>query len=244
MRIRSFVPALLVAVPLLASMAEAQRLPTRTRGGPARPAPLPTLPPGVARELAYKRLPMSIETYPMIARFETDGFQGRSSSWTSFGMGTRADYRVARFMSATFDMTSSIFGGPALAQTMELGTRFRPERRDHSIYPYLDVRVGYVHAFDGTLRGLDFVDPVTSPAGPGAHYSHGFATVAGAGLEFAVTRTISLTTGASRLHSRMRPYGYGGVQPDNRTPYSLTSFRYLVGVRWNPVRLLQGTGTL
>jgi hypothetical protein len=240
MRIRSLAPALLLALPLFASVADAQRIPTRTRGGPARPAPVPDLPPGVAREMAYKRLPMSIETYPMVARFETDGFRGGATAWTSFGMGTRADYRVARFMSATFDMTSSIFGGPALAQTMELGTRFRPERQEHSIYPYLDLRIGYVHAFDGTLRSLDFIDPVTSPAGPNARYSHGFGTVAGAGMEIALTRTISLTTGASRLHSRMRPYGYGGVQPDDRVPYSLTSYRYTVGARWNPVRFLQG----
>jgi hypothetical protein len=240
MRIRSLVPVLLLALPAFASVSDAQRIPPRTRGGPARPTPLPDLPPGVSREMAYKRLPMSIETYPMVARFETDAFQGRATSWTSFGMGTRADYRVTRFMSATFDMTSSIFGGPALAQTMELGTRFRPERREHSVYPFLDLRVGYVHAFDGTLRSMDFIDPITSPAGPEARYSHGFATVAGGGLEVALTRTLSLTTGASRLHSRMRPYGYAGAQPDNRTPYSLTSYRYTVGVRWNPVRFLEG----
>ena len=239
MRIRSIVAAFILVLPFLPATSDAQRIPTRTRRGPARPAPLPDLPPGVSREMSYRRLPVSVESYPLVARFVTDGFtNGGSRNWTSFGMGTRADYRVARYMSATFDMTSSIFGGPALAQTLELGTRFRPERNDRTVYPFLDFRIGYVHAFDGTLRSLDFIDPVTSPAGPGSRYSHGFATVAGGGIEYALTTTLSLTTSATRLHSRMFPYGFSGVGSENNTPYRLTSYRYALGIRWNPVRFL------
>ncbi|HYC53139.1 MAG TPA: hypothetical protein VEB19_18690 [Gemmatimonadaceae bacterium] len=233
--------AFVLLLPLVPSTGEAQRIPSRPRGGPARPTPTPELPPGIAREMNYRRLPVSVETYPMVSRVVTSGFEGGGvRGWTSFGMGTRADYRVMKYVSATLDMTSAMFGGPALTQTLELGTRFRPERNERRLYPFVDLRIAYVHAFDGMLRGLDFVDPVTAPVGPGTSYSHGVATVAGGGLEYALTRTLSLTTSASQLHSRMHPYSLSGVQPDDRVPYRLTSYRYTLGVRWNPVRFLQG----
>jgi spore maturation protein SpmB len=231
--------------PLLPSVSDAQRLPARPRSGPARPTSMPDLPPSVAREMSYRRLPVAVESYPLVARYEADGFAGGASSWTSFGMGTRADYRVAKYLSATVDMTSAIVGGPALAQTFEVGGRVRPERGERTIYPFLDLRVGYVHAFDGRLGAMDFIDPVTSPVGTGSRYSHGFGGVAGAGVEFGVTTTLSLTTAASVLQTRMHPYGFSGLQPQsqNNTPYSLRSQRYTIGVRWNPVRFLNAPGS-
>ena len=242
MRIRPALALLVMLFPLLPSASEAQRLPARPRTGPARPTSMPDLPPSVAREMAYKRLPVAVESYPMVARYEADGFSGGASSWTSFGMGTRADYRVAKYLSATVDMTSAIVGGPALAQTFEVGGRLRPERGERTVYPFLDLRVGYVHAFDGRLSAIDFIDPVTGPVGPGSRYSHGFGGVAGAGIEVGVTTTLSLTTAMSVLQTRMHPYGFRSMEQRNETPYSLRSQRYTAGVRWNPVRFLNAPG--
>lgn len=236
MRIRAVVAMVLLLLPAVTD-AQRIRLPRMGRG-PARPAPLPPQIPTVARELAYRRLPLAVESYPLISHFESSGFAagGAASSWTSGGMGTRADYRVTRHLSATLDMTSSFLGGPALTQTVEAGTRLRPERSERRVYPFLDVRVGYVHAYDTYFRPIAFIDDSPSaPYGPGARYSQGVGAVGGVGLEYALTRTLSLTTAASVMRTRMTAYGYRGVRPANDR-FSMTAYRYIAGLRYNPVR--------
>jgi len=243
MRIRSVVAIVLLLLPAV-SDAQRVRLPRMGRG-PARPTPLPPQPAVVSRALAYKRLPLSVESYPLISHFQAAGFvaPGVVTSWTSGGVGTRLDYRVARHVSATVDMTSSFFGGPARTQTLELGTRLRPERSERRLYPFIDVRAGYVSAYDSFMRPGDFADPFAPTlGGMGSRYSQGVGGVGGVGLEYALTRMISLTTAASAMRARMTTYNFRGVAPANAS-YLMTSYRYTLGIRFNPARLMRTTGT-
>jgi hypothetical protein len=236
MRIRA---AIAMIVLLLPAEVSAQRL--RVPGA-RRPTPtdLPPQAPGIAREMAYKRLPFSVETYPLISRIESSGFigDGVASSWTSAGAGTRLAYRIAPNLAATMDLTSSFVGGPLVMETAEIGTRLRPDRSEGRFYPFVDVRFGYAYAYHTYFRPM--ADPFgsinTQPALYGSRYSQGFGAVAGAGAEYALTRRFSVTAGASAMRNRMRAYGYEGVQPSS-TGYRMTVYRYTAGIRYNPVRL-------
>lgn len=232
---------LVVAILLLPEALSAQRFPIPTRRGPTRPAPLPPQPPTITRELAYRRLPYSIETYPLLSRFVSPGFMGTGgvSSWTSGGLGTHADLKVTPNVSLTLDITSSFLGGPIAAQTAEFGTRLRPGYSERRLYPYVDARVGYVYAYHNQFR--PFYDPYMSPMSDGfgyvGRYSQGLGVIGGGGLDFALTRRFFLTTGAAATRSRMWAQGFELSTPD-RNRYSLTSYRFVLGVRYNPVRVL------
>src|ERR671938_661772 len=102
--------AALVAVALLPVELSAQRLPLpgRARPRPARPAPLPPQAEPIARNLAYKRMRLSVESYPLISYVRAPiAVVGPVAGWTTFGTGTRADYRITRNVSITADVTSS-----------------------------------------------------------------------------------------------------------------------------------------
>jgi hypothetical protein len=241
------VGAVLVAVALVlpaASSAQGVRLPVIGRRGPARPAPLPPQPEPIARNLAYKRLRLSVESYPLISyvRSPLTG-DGPVSDWTSFGSGTRADYRVTRFVSLTLDLTSSFAGGPADVHTAEIGTRLRPERSERRAYPFVDVRAGYVASASGYFDAIggQFGGPTIQDAGA-FRYSSGFGGVGGVGMEYALTRTLSLTTAASVMRNRMTTHTFVGPAQGERS-YTMTLYRYTIGVRYNPVRVVRVPGT-
>jgi hypothetical protein len=225
---------------LLPAALSAQRIPLGGLGrrGPAHPEPIPPQPAPVANDIAYHRLRISIESYPMVSFFEAPSYatNGRASSWASVGTGTRADYRLTNIMSATLDMTSSFYGGPELVETVELGTRFRPEpKQGAKLYPYLDARVGYISAY---TRGLGQSDLVfNDPFGEfnAASYSHGWGALAGAGFEYALSLRWSLTTGAMLMQSRMTAEDF---QAPQTRPFTLTSLRYTLGLRFNPIRMI------
>jgi len=239
MRVHAVVAIVLLLLPAESS---AQRLRLPGVGRRARPAELPPQAPTIARELSYRRLPLSVESYPLYSRIEATGFiaEGVNSSWTSFGAGTRADYRINRHLSATMDMTSSFLGGPTVMETVEIGTRLRPERNDRKLYPFIDVRYGYAYAYHSYFQPLG--DPFGAssprPAAYSSQYSHGFGGVGGAGIEYALTHTLSLTTAASAMRSRMTAHGFEGVRPTTDR-YRMTSYRYMLGIRYNPVRFMQ-----
>jgi hypothetical protein len=245
MRIRIVVA--IVSLLVLPADLLAQRFPMPIgRRGPAAPQPLPPVPEPIARELAYRRLRLSVESYPLVSVTQSSGFSsdGRTARWTSFGAGTRAEYRVTRFVSATLDLTSSLLGGPATVQTAELGTRLRPERSENRLDPYVDARVGYISAFHGGLGSFvdeDFGYP--TPRGAyGARYSRGFGAVVGAGVEYALTRTFSLTTGGSLMRSHLTAHDFSGAQAAD-PGFGMTSFRYTIGIRYNPVRIVSTSVT-
>ena len=229
---------------LLPAGLSAQRvpLPRIGRRAPA-PAPLPPQPPVIAQELAYRRLRLAVESYPMVSFVQSPGFAagGQTSTWTTFGMGTRADYRLTATFSATLDMTSSFLGGPALMQTAEVGTRFRPEWSERRMYPFLDLRVGYISAYNrflGTIGDVYDSYPITE-YDSGVRYSRGFGAIGGVGMEYLLTRRFSLTTAATLTRNQMRAYGLQVSENDRDRSFAMTSFRYTLGIKFNPVRVIR-----
>lgn len=243
MRTRALAAIVLLLLPALA---EAQvRIPRiGRRVGPPRGEPLPPQAPAIARELAYKRLNYSVETYPLIAHFDASGFlaPGATYDWTSGGMGSRLDYRMSRHFSLTFDMTSSFVGGPTMTSTAELGTRIRPERNERRLYPFTDLRLGYMLAYETSARPYDIVDPTnpSTPVGNG-NYSQGVGAIGGGGLEYALTRSFSLISSASVMQAQMHRHTFR-TTPTGPSTYRMTSYRYMLGLRFNPVRMIPRLG--
>jgi hypothetical protein len=235
MRARLALTFAFLAVPLIA--ADAQRLPMPRGRQPARPAELPPQPGSIAREFAYKRLPYSAESYPLVS-FNSASVPvtaGGISSWVSWGFGQRIDYRVAPAVSATLDLTSSLLGGPVRTETVELGFRLRPDRDAKRLYPFLDARVGYMQAFQSQFRPFDVTDPFAEGApGQGSRWSRGFGAVGGGGMEYALSRMFSLTSSAMVMRSRLTTRMF--LASGDETRYWLTTYRYTLGLRFNPVR--------
>ena len=237
MRIRLTLAFALLTVPAVA--VSAQRLPL-PRARPARPAELPPQPASLAREYAYKRLAYSAESYPLVS-FNDAGAAVTTrgvSSWVSWGFGQRLDYRMAPAVSATLDFTSSFLGAPVRSETVELGLRFRPDRNADRFYPFADVRIGYLQALQTQGRPFDVSDPFYEGApGQGSAWSRGFGAVGGGGMEYALSRMFSVTTSAMLMRSRMRTRTFLTGGQDTR--YWMTTYRYTVGLRFNPVRSVQ-----
>lgn len=232
--------SLLLLLPLELS---AQRLPLPGTGrrGPARPAPLPPQAEPIARNLAYKRMRLSVESYPLISYVQAPALgEGPFSSWTTFGVGTRADYRVDRNVSVTLDLTSSFAGGPFDVSTIELGTRLGRERSERTLYTFADLRLGYVQAHRSFVGiGDGFAYPTED--GNVFRYSSGFGGVAGVGAEYALTRRFSLTMAASLMRNWMTTDDFVNGQPTERS-YAMTFYRYTLGLRFNPVRVIRQPG--
>ena len=234
--------AIVAIVPLLLPAAlSAQRLPPIIDRRPG--TDLPPQPPAIANDLGYRRWHLSFETYPIVSYVQAPGFTGvrTAPSWSRLGIGTRADYLVNRNVSATLDLTSSFIGGPVMVNTAELGTRLHPEWAEHKLYPYLDLRVGYVATTSRQLLGVgaSYVDPVEGDYGP--QYSRGFGVIGGSGLEYSLTRTWSLTTGASVVTSAMRSHNLSS--PNGDRSFTLTALRYMIGLRYNPVTIVRAGDT-
>lgn len=239
MRTRVLV-AIAAIVVLLPGTLSAQRLPMPGRHPrPGAPQPMPPESGPIARELSYHRLRISVESYPLVSFVQSSGLaSGGTATWASFGAGTRAEYRLTRTMSATLDLTSSFLGGPVDLQTAELGTRLGRARTERRLEPFADLRVGYTAAMaQGLSSYLD--DPIGYPIPHGAYgsrYSNGWGGIAGVGMEYGLSRTFSLTTEVLGTQSRMTAHDVLSrvAQPS----YSITSLRWVLGLRYNPVRLV------
>ena len=232
---------LAVVTLLLPAGLSAQVLPLPMPGRrphPAAPQPMPPEPASIARQLSYTRMRFSFETYPQISLIQSSLANGGGSTWGALGAGSRVEYRMSRLTSATMDLTSSVIGGPMNLVTAELGTRFGRARTERRWEPFADARVGYVAAFSREV-GSYMDDPVGYPTPHGTYgsrYSSGWGAVAGAGLEYGISSTLSLTSELLATHSRMSAHDVLAttVQPD----YALTSMRLVLGLRYNPVRLV------
>ena len=244
MRNRAF--AAIVALLLLPGSMNAQRRGIPGLSGRGRPAPLPPTAPAIAREMVqYRRLAISVESYPLVNFVDAPGFfsPGVRSHWTSYGIGTRASYRLKPYLSATLDLTSSPFGGLLTTQTAELGTRLLPERWDHKAHPFVDLRVGYMFAYQGYSTSLNsslVTPPLQQNGTRQSGYSQGFGGIAGAGVEYSLTRTLMLAAGTSVMRNHMSTHrisaGATGAGSDG---YVMTSYRVTLGLRYNPVRAMQ-----
>ena len=142
MRNRALLLTALVIAP--AALSAQVRLPRGGRGAPPTAAPLPPEAPIVAKALAYKRSRWSGEAYSLISTFQVPDGSG-VTSYTSFGTGTRADYRYSEHFSVTVDVTASALGSPAISESGELGTRFRPGSLEQRLRTYVDARAQFVH---------------------------------------------------------------------------------------------------
>lgn len=235
MRIRLATALVLLALP---GLAEAQRrFPWFGRGrGDGRE--MPPVPGQISRELSYRRLRYSIESYPFITTIRAPGFTapGALSKWTSFGLGEHLSYRISPWFAAAVDVTSAQIGGNAATETIELGARFGPERWNHRVHPFVDTRIGWLRAYDGWFGGSTFaVSTPTSMQEP--KYGEGFGGVVGVGAERSVTSTLSLTTAFAYSRNRLDTRA---INPGTsvRERYTLTARRYIIALRWNPVRWL------
>jgi hypothetical protein len=241
MRTRALVVLALLALP---AGLTAQRLPRPRigRGTPPQAAPLPPEVAPVTRALAYKRSRWSAEAYSLITSIQVPTADGGGTSYTNFGSGARADYRYTDRFSATADLTVSALGSPTTVETAEVGARLRPLPMDLPLRPFFDVRAGYTHMYDL------YATPAASDRAPvgsiqqfvqEGRYSRGFGGIGGAGLEYSLTRSIALTTELLAMRTRMTTYRLIGPAsvPNGRT-YSMASFRYTLGLRYNPVRAL------
>jgi len=242
MRNRALLLAALVIAPAAASAQV--RLPRGSRGSaPPTTAPLPPEAPVVSKALAYKRSRWSAEAYTLVSTFEAPGVNGMAT-YTSFGTGTRADYRYSDHFSATVDLTASALGSPVISETAEVGTRFRPGTLDSRLRTYVDARGQFLHFYDTpslpTSTGA-IVGGVgqTSEFVAGQRYSRGFGGVAGAGFEFSFTNSLALTSELLAMRDRMSIYRF-----DNPTSipmasrYWMTSYRYTIGFKYNPTSAL------
>jgi hypothetical protein len=82
-------------------------------------------------------------------------------------------------------------------------------------------------------------DPIGYPVPHGAYgsrYSSGWGGVAGAGVEYGVTNTLSLTSELLATHARMS--AHDALATTAQPSYALTSMRLVLGLRYNPVRMV------
>jgi len=198
---------------------------------------MPREPEPVARRLEYTRLHFSVESYPQLSFVQSAGFaSGGASTWTSLGAGAQLQYRFTRLASATLDLTSSLFGGPVNLQTVELGTRLARERTNRRLEPFADLRLGYSAIVNRELDSFAN-DPIGYPIPHGAYgsrYSNGWGGVAGVGVEYGLTRMFSLTTEVLGTHASMSAHDV--LSPVAQGDYGITSVRWVVGAKFNPVR--------
>jgi hypothetical protein len=99
--------------------------------------------------------------------------------------------------------------------------------------PFVDLRVGYAETSNG-LFGFGYGAGSGSASSP-LMYSHGWGGVVGAGAEYGLTRTFSLTTELLATQSRMTAQEIQGGTVA-KPAYTLTTVRYTLGLRYNPVR--------
>lgn len=237
MRIRSFALAVLLLSP--AALVAQRRLPPLPgqRRGPE--APNPSAPPEqgpVARQLEYTRLNISVASYPTVSVVQSSGLaSGGSSTWAAAGAGAQVAYRFTRLAAGTLDFTSSFLGGPVDLQTAELGMRFGHGLTERRLEPFADLRGGYVAVSSGQFGSN--IDDIGYPLPHGAYgsrYSNGWEGVAGAGVEYAFTRQLSVSTEVLGTHARVSAHDI--LSPVARPDYSITSMRWVLGLRYNPVR--------
>ena len=230
---------MMVAVALLLpSVAAAQLRPGIDGRNPTPRMPEGRQPEVIARAQGLIRSRYSVEAYPLISRVEASGLGTGSPAarWTSFGTGTRLDWRQTDYLSWTVDVTASYLGGPAITETAEVGTRFHPQGWNDRVRPFADLRVGFEHVSQSlTNQDIGF-SPVFSQSSA-TRYGRGFGAAAGAGVEYFLTNTLGLTTAVSMLRTSMTGYDFSGMSvPTGETSFRMTTYRLAVGLKYNRVR--------
>ena len=242
MRFHSAACAALFAV--LPSLLPAQRLPRPRifRRPEPPPAALPPQPAVVANSLALQRSKWSFESAPVVTHMELPAVGGGTAVFTTLGSAEHADYRINDHYAATVDLNLSTDFGSAYYIVSEVGTRYRPLSLAAEIRPYVDVRAGYVYMSD------QYVVPV--PGGgsvpvqqfeSGWRFARGVGATMGTGMEYTLTRSLSLTTELTAMRSRMAAFRVSTPTsvPNGEGRYWMTSVRYTLGFKYNAVRMIR-----
>jgi hypothetical protein len=237
MNIRSWITIALL-LPVVASAQ--RRAGTRINGGRPRPAPLPEPAPVVAREMSYVPRPYSLESYTFISYVQAPNTAPAAiTNYGTLGAGTHLDYRLNPSFSITSDLTTSVFGGPAITASWEVGTRFRPISAliDVRAHPYVDLRLGYAYSYESYY--------ITDPAAvlprtiSRLRAGGGIGAIGGVGSDYSLTESLALTTGIwasrTRLHSGT---GIAFLPASSFQAYWLTTYRMMFGLKWNPMYLV------
>jgi hypothetical protein len=238
MRIRTL---FLIALFGLPAVSNGQiRVPVRPGRTPVEPASLPPEAPIVGKELAYRRSRWTTEAYTMVSSMQLPTSSGIVGT-TALGAGTHAAYRVTEHFSSTMDLTASPFGS-AIFETAEVGSRYTmtPLSEEYrGVQPFVDVRGAYMHMYDSYTTPAAIVGGTTQQFAEVGRYSHGVGGVAGAGLELLLTRTLGVTTELSAMRTHMTAYRMtGNADLPVGMRYSMTSVRFAVGIKYNPIQSL------
>ncbi len=241
MRLHAIVAvASLIVLPQALAAQRVAPVPGIRRGTPNPPSRQPE---PIARAMAYQRSRWAFETYPIASYVSAPGIAGGGSipHWASLGTGTRAEYRSTSSLTTTVDMTTSLLGGPAFTETMEVGARYRPSTWESALRPYVDVRAAFQRSGGNYSLPIDGSTPFGSPplGATGMQYSRGFGGVAGAGVEYCIARSFALTTGMSVLRSQMSTYHFTGTSFPSDGNFMMTTYRLTLGLRFNSVRAIQ-----
>jgi hypothetical protein len=239
MRIRALV---LVASLVPSAALVAQRLPRRRIGGPGTLGPQPRRSPeapGIARTLSYERSRWSSETYSTVNSFAMPTGAGMVR-YTMAGAGTHASYRYSDHFSGTIDMTSALLGSPGNTESVELGSRYTPFPWEQRLRPFFDLRGGFLRMTNTINAGPALATDLGQPGEfeAATQGSRGLGGVTGAGLEFSLTRMFALETELSMMRSRMTTYDISNPSsiPLSGPAYWMTSYRFVLGFRFSPVR--------
>ncbi len=228
--------ALAFLIPAVAS-AQLRRLPGAASDGP-QIAPLGPQPQAIARASALERSKVSFEGYPLISRVSAPSAAtgNPTRSWMGVGSGTRIDYRIARTLSWTVDLTSSLLGGSSSMQTAETGFRLHSANYEDRLRPYVDARIGY------EIASEDFNSSFTSGFGAGStyapvtRYSRGGGGLVGAGAAYSLSSTFSLTAGVAAMRTNMVAYRFDGFSmPTSGDHFRMTTYRLTLGINYNPL---------
>jgi hypothetical protein len=231
-------PVMVAVALLLPSVATAQLpAPGIDARRPDRRVPDGRQPEAIDRAQRLVRSRYSVEVYPLISRVTSVSEGSPTAQWTSFGSGTRLDWRHTDYLSWTLDVTVSYLGGPAITETAEVGTRIRPKNWNDRARPFADLRVGFEHA------SQDLGLPSASIRSSETRYGRGFGAVAGAGMEYFLTNTLELATAVSAMRSHMTAYNFTGVSaPTTEPSYRMSTYRLSVGLKYSPVRYVAAPG--
>lgn len=231
------IPALLLVVPLLLPSVLTAQLRPRPRiapgsADPSIPQPMPPQAEPVARVVAYQRLRLAVESFPLVTHVRAPGLRdaGGFPSWTSVGTGMRADYRIDRRWAAVGEYTGAWAGSPMVLHTLELGTRFRPVRLEGRMQPFIDARGTWALAYR-----RQFAVAEEYGSGIDSRAMRGLGALGGVGAEYSLTPTWSAVAGTALMYSRVS--SMSAFDERTRT-VGLTTVRLSLGMRYTRTRLV------
>ena len=209
---------------------------------PSQPQPLPPQPSFIRNDLMYKASRFSLETYPMFSWVQTNHYiaDNAPAAFGTMGFGTRLDWRVKPALSLTGDLTASVFGGPYVIETFELGSRYHPFSTAHRARPYFDFRGSWTRTMDVYAQQSPGGGIVGSPFGfLGSRVTtDGFGGLAGVGLDYYLTRGFALTTNVGVSRHLMGNVSVDGSHMGPAYDYRQTTTRFAIGMKYTPQHLI------